>query len=616
MCGVTNDTNTIYDQPNHDASGYQVWNPSVGIYHKAASNKLHSYGGIIGALQDKLVESNIAPKAYPENFAGIIAAIQDLKAGSYQPGSDTGDLPPGDSINNTDPENPIYIPGPHLDGELWFDTRQGRLFVFINGNWVQTNGADGIPYVSDEPPIKSSLVPGQLWFNTTDDVLYIFNGQFIDPNTGYVTNKYADHLNPVWKPVGGGAPDLQTTATLPLAGADFPAEFVPDFEYVPDFSLGIMETQKDFNAWAVDSFIALDDAFAGYMPVVVADDAPKDPAVGQLWYDTESLDLSVWYDDGDTQQWVPTNASYAVDSAGDAIAELDAKIEAESSARIRSFTDLALQVEPLLDQTAFNSLSQEVAAISHRIDVLPEYDLEQYVTKEALISEIGELQGEIAATASAEPDLSLYETKANADARQASLTSSLNTKATHSDVSDVRDLIPDVSNYATFDDVTISINNITTEYLPRGGGDLNGSFNLIKDDMAKPGISFGNAANGINALEFESYSTSAPTKATLGTTSSFWEVAWNFSSLEDFCWIYDNTNKVFSITKDGPACSTLYLGDIQTNTSSGRVINNKIDVKEKLVKYQTVFEDIRQGVSAATDFDSLKANILLALQGV
>ena len=88
--------------------------------------------------------------------------------------------------------------------------------------------------------------------------------------------------------------------------------------------------------------------------------------------------------------------------------------------------------------------------------MLPEYDLEQYVTKEALISEIGELQGEIAATASAEPDLSLYETKANADARQASLTSSLNTKATHSDVSDVRDLIPDVSNYATFDDVTNS----------------------------------------------------------------------------------------------------------------------------------------------------------------
>ena len=613
MCGVTNDTNTIYDQPHRDATGYQVWNPSVGIYHKAASNKQHSYGGIVGALQDKQVESNLAPKAYPENFAGIIAAIQDLKAGTYEPGSDVGDLPPGDSINNTDPDNPIYVPGPHLDGELWFDTRQGRLFVYINGNWVQTNGADGIPIVSDTQP-SGQLVPGQLWYNSLDETLYIFNGQYVDPNTGFITDKYADHLDPIWKLIGGGTPDLQTTATLPLAIASNPIG--PAIAYLPDISEGIMQTQKDYNAWLFDSLVALDEAFSDYKPVVVSEDAPDDPVNGQLWYDTQSLDLSIWYDDGDTQQWVPTNASYAVDSAGDAIGILDEKIEAESNARIKVFTDLALQVESLSDTTDYNSLTQEVAAISHRIDVLPEYDLEQYVTKDSLASKINDLQSEIATTASVEPDLSLYETKSDANARQIVITNSLSEKATQDELASVLDLIPDVSDYTTFNDVTNSINNITTEYLPRGGGDLNGSFNLIKDDMSKPGISFGSAANGVNALEFESYSTSAPTKATLGTTSNFWEVAWNFSSLEDFCWVYDNTNKVFSITKDGPACSTLYLGDIQTNTSSGRMINNKIDVKEKLVKYQTVFENIRQGVSGATDFDSLKANILLALESV
>ena len=76
------------------------------------------------------------------------------------------------------------------------------------------------------------------------------------------------------------------------------------------------------------------------------------------------------------------------------------------------------------------------------------------------------------------------------------------------------------------------------------------------------------------------------------------------------------TNKVFSITKDGPACSTLVLGDFGANGNNGRVIHNKIDVKERLNTYQAAFEQMRQGVSNATDFDSLKANILSALASV
>ena len=167
MCGVTNDNNntaSIIDQPSENSEGYQVWNPSVGL-----TIKPHLISGIvmvasIGALQDKQVESTLSPKAYPENFAGIIAAIQDLKTGTYQPGSDSGDLPPGNSIDNSDPDNPIYVPGPHVNGQLWFDTRQGRLFVYIDGSWVQTNGADGLPILLPQQPSAEYLVPGQLWF--------------------------------------------------------------------------------------------------------------------------------------------------------------------------------------------------------------------------------------------------------------------------------------------------------------------------------------------------------------------------------------------------------------------------------------------------------------------
>ena len=610
---MTNDTNTasIIDQPSENSEGYQVWNPSVGIYHKAAAKKQHSYGGIIGALQDKQVESTLTPKSYPENFAGIIAAIQDLKTGTYQPGSDSGDLPPGDSIDYSDPENPIYVPGPHVNGQLWFDTRQGRLFVYVDGSWVQTNGADGLPIMLPQQPSAEYLVPGQLWFNTITEILYIFNGEFIDPATSETFTVYDADLDAVWKPISGGAgTDLQTTATLPLAIA---VDEVTAPAYLPDIDLDTMNNQKDFNEWVHDALTAVDTGLSGFQSVVVSDQAPADPAIGQLWYDIETLDLSIWYDDGETQQWVPTSASYAVDTAVD---ELDAKIERESATRKRTFAELALQVQGLLDDTEENALNQEVQAISHRIDLIPEYDLDLYVKNEVFDAECEELERKINDVAQLTPDLSACESKVNAEAQYATLTQAINAKPDQADIDSVRDLIPDLRHYATLGQVVEAINGITTEYLPRGGGELTGSFSLLKQDMSKAGISFGDAANGMKALEFEAYSPTTATKATLGTTPNYWEIAWNFESLEDFCWVYDGTDKVFSITKDGPACSTLYLGDIQTNTAGGRAINNKIDVKEKLVTYQTVFQNIRQGVNSATDFDSLKANILSALENV
>ena len=114
------------------------------------------------------------------------------------------------------------------------------------------------------------------------------------------------------------------------------------------------------------------------------------------------------------------------------------------------------------------------------------------------------------------------------------------------------------------------------------------------------------------------FTANAPTPADtkFGTTENPWEYAWEFGADEDFCWIYNDTNKVFSITKEGPACSTLYLGDIGDNTNNGRVIHNKIDVKERLNTYQTALEGVRQAVSSSTDYASLKSGLLTALANV
>ena len=61
--------------PSRNTEGNQVWNPSVGIYFKPAANQRESYGGIIGALNDNIQTQGGDNKAYPHNFAGIIAAM-------------------------------------------------------------------------------------------------------------------------------------------------------------------------------------------------------------------------------------------------------------------------------------------------------------------------------------------------------------------------------------------------------------------------------------------------------------------------------------------------------------------------------------------------------------
>ena len=117
-------------------------------------------------------------------------------------------------------------------------------------------------------------------------------------------------------------------------------------------------------------------------------------------------------------------------------------------------------------------------------------------------------------------------------------------------------------------------------------------------------------------FKFQAVAPTTLNYSTFGTTEKFWEQAWNFSADEDFCWIYSDTNKVFSITKDGPACSQLYIGDFGDNDLNGRVIHNKIDVKERLNTYQTTFEQLRQSTANASTFDELKEAILTALANV
>ena len=74
----------------------------------------------------------------------------------------------------------------YTTGDLWFDTNQGRLFVYASGgdvsnpDWYQTN-AEALALMSDAPPSGTGLnAPprdGSIWFNTLMGSLFIYEAQ-------------------------------------------------------------------------------------------------------------------------------------------------------------------------------------------------------------------------------------------------------------------------------------------------------------------------------------------------------------------------------------------------------------------------------------------------------
>ena len=598
--------------PTQNADGELVWKPSVGVVFKPAENNAHSYGGIVGALQDEIVAAGVVPKAYPHNFAGIIAAIQDLEGAGEQIPVHPGPIPPGTDIDGNTGDLIVIVPP--KDGMLWFDTRQGRLFVALDEEWWQTNGADGLAYVRDyttDPPPVDDVLPGQFWFDPVANALFVFNdGQWVLVSEGE-----------------GGVD--QTTATLPLAntGPKGRAATV-EGEILPEVDLASLVVQSDLNGYYFECLLALEAAVSGVNPVHVGTAPPtlepgEEYAPGQLWYDTQSLELSVWYQDDDTGQWVPTAASYSYDSDLDVIRQ---SIATETSIRENAVHSILEQLQTInaTDAEEVTALTNGLAALQTKVDtkadssVLTSYATNNYVRSEVEDAK-SELLAEISQVNQAIPSLDGYATTADISNSSNALTALIDAKTTMSEVATyVTDTLT-ANSYSTQEYLDQSLATLSQNYLTHAGGTLTGTLNINKLDLALPALDFSTSPEaGMPAMKFVTRTTdySSTYCPTFGTTNKLYELAWNFEGDEDFCWIYNDTSKVFSITKDGPACSSLVIGDIDADNTSGRVIHNKIDVKERLVAYQQVFEDIRQGVSNATDFDTLKANILSALVNV
>lgn len=252
-------------------------NPHV----QASNNSASSYEGIIDAFNSLRVTNGEQTTSYPASYQGIIRAVLDLKKWGQAGG---GTNPPGWVPEYDEDGNVVgggYNPFPQ-QGSLWFDSRQGRLFVWENDGWYQTNGGDGLPAAQANPPDTEVL--GSLWYNTTNSSLYIWDGlswALITTNEGAAVN----------------------TASLPLANPSRERPSASVFSLLPD-STGL-SSQSDVNHWIVESLETLEQAvIAGeHKPVHTSTTPPADSQEGDLWFDTDRLELMIKYD----SYWVTSN---------------------------------------------------------------------------------------------------------------------------------------------------------------------------------------------------------------------------------------------------------------------------------------------------------------------
>ena len=599
--------------PTENSQGYQVWKPSTGIVFDDGRDHAESYAGIIAALRDGIVKAGNAPKAYPHNFAGIIAAIQDLEAAEAQkPPVLPSPIPPGSEIDSgTGDLNIIIKPE---DGLLWFDTRQGRLFVAIDDEWWQTNGADGLAYVQPAPPSTTLVVTGQFWYEPVNGELYVFNG------TDWVLTS------------DDGA--FQTTATVPLYSRQLgtppptppftwePGTGTPGYDVnvdpinIQDPFTRLMDTQMDFNGWILDSFWDLDRSIEEKgASVEIGDTPPGTPEAGDLWFDTDSIELSIYYDDGNTQQWVPTSVSHVFD---DTIRIVTESITAEQASRVAAIAEVEELVETT-ESDLTNKINNVRIEIGRRISEIqfPDPGLSAYSTlentetvKQDLITQLNDATSLL--------EIRLNTLKSELDVAESGLLTEINTNATEqtASIDALSAAIPDISDLASIATVDTKIAAITNGFLPRSGGTLNGRFVLQKNDISLAALDFSSEQHySRNALVLKAMIDDDST-VSFGSTDTNGEVAFSFSDKEEFTWQHSVEDKVFSIDRNGAAAEVLYLGDFAENGTNGRVIHNRIDVKDRLITYQTAFEQLRQNVSLATDFDSLKSGILTVLQNV
>ena len=602
--------------------------------YSASNDTGSSYQAIIDAFNNLRSSQGETPKGYPPNYQGIIKAILDLKKWG-QAGS--GETPPGWYPIIDEDGNVIGggISPPPANGTLWFDTRQGRLFVWMDDGFYQTNGADGIASVSDTVP--DTEVAGSFWYNTSNNTLYIYDGE-------------------TWTIAASGGAGAVNTAGLLLANPTRNA-LQQSSNLLPDSS-GLV-TQADMNSWIADAILKVDDAIADVgtdIPTFNVNSTRPDSAVrGDFWFNTRKVELMMWYDGN----WVPTHLPLLADETFTQLATQVQSNHASVNSQLASAIQRlqSIETKPLRElyigtnfnnssivfndstggnsEVAFRGLNGiEVTTNGATITVdgtnLKE-SVEALVSTSGTASAISALSARTAITEqliSALQDLPVV--AVNEFTSLSNIVDALPTRAELNQKVGMNGAV--FSDNVSFNDhrlldvgqpqeATDGVNRLyvdnlrsyTDQTFIRKSGSTLSNISISRADLANAAIDFSQSpTQGINAFKFKTYG--GPGTVSFGLTTKANEYAWEFSGDEEFAWIGSN-GKVATVNKNSLVAKDLLIGDFVPNSDEPLILN-KIDVKERLTNYQTALQGVRSALTTATTFDEFKTLAHTALSNI
>ena len=597
-----------------------------------------SYQAIIDAFNGVRAANGETYRPYPANYQGIIQAIVDLQKWGH---ADTGPNPPNwypieDSEGNIIGGD--FAPYPK-NGDLWFDTRQGRLFIWMDDAYYQCNGADGIPAVTASQPTNE--VTGALWFNTGNSSIYIYDGT-------------------QWLQVT--APTGFSTANLPLSNPTT-ATFTGSGSILP--TTVEVTTQEDYNQWVYNALTSLETgAETSAAPIAQGTTLPSSGEDGEFFYKTDTHTLYVC----EHNNFYPATPYPDISN--------DANIT-------------ALQTKDSNQDLSISALEQEVDGLTSDVGELQNKPSNTYTlgtsaqqgggdgftpgiwlkeSKGALSGvningagaiAVAEGQNGITIAAAAiesalaaiEADYVIHTELDDVSDAVAALDQTVASfSATQATLSaDVAAIQAGIAALPTAADVTARLSaagGTLSGILDMGGNALQGLANplnrgdatskgfeddreasmrndlvakvgttlqsviLNNSDLSKAALDFSShAVNGNNALKFKSFSLGDPKYVTFGTTDKPWEYSWKFDADEAFNYIH-NGERVFAVQGSNTYAKDLVLCNLTAN-AGGPVYTNQISVRTKLDELETATTSLTTQINQL-DIDSNTKNIYYA----
>lgn len=621
-----------------------------------------NFGGIISAIQDLLDLGNITMSEFPPNWELTYDNGGNITGGAFSVTPRNGHLwfdtrtgrlmvwdtnayyqtNGADGLTAVTPNQPTR----EVEGALWFNNQNQVLYIFYSNTWNVALAANAVSL-----PDLALSTDTQNYYGTVNP-LFVNVSQFT-PATAADRNQSVLNrwIIQAVRELDQAVVDLDAEAIAPAAASAPSSPIEGDLYFnTSDLNLYVYNTISGTAAWrhAINPTNFSDDRLK-------ARDGQLDGALDKLaginafYYYENDLAKNLGFRNKQRQLGLSAQELSAVLPEVVTLAAFDRELDPEtgefksrskkkyltvdyeklSAFSLQAVKELADKVDHKADQVDLDVLSQELIGKINANGTLAQLkfeDLADYIgdidnyAKKVDLDETNELvknlQNQVEAVDKKEIDFSALATNESLNTNIESVKDSIINlhKSTEIYVDQridlVKELIPHIDEVASKENVKKDIDKLRKKikdekFLSQKGGDIFGRFEIKNSDIDLPTFDFSaTASDSQKAMRFKS-NTGEETVVDFGTTQSFWEYAWEFSSNEDFCW-NGPSGKVFSIDRDGAACTKLLIGQFSENNERGRVVSNHVDVGERLSAYQKTFEGLRAALANSEDFDTFK----------